>query len=325
MVKSEPALAVSAMNRPSSQLRVSVVIPAFNAEATIAEAIASVTAQQHKAVEVVVVDDGSTDLTLERARAASNSIIAIRQDNLGPAAARNSGLRAASGEVVAFLDADDVWLPGKLDAQLRLLESDPELGAVYSSWLVWQPGTPSPPVPPSDDLANIEVDEAESGWLYTRLLQDCIVFTSSLCVRRSVIERVGEFDPTLKRGQDYDYWLRMSRVCRISKLRRPFVLYRVAGSNIVRRYPRENYVVRVLEQNWARFGPSNPDGSDEYPRSSLDRRLASEWFNFAAYHAQQRNWLLAREAFGRSLRYMPGRGRAYAHWLRAAFYAVVSR
>src|SRR6476619_6869657 len=131
---------------------VSVVMPAYNAGAYIGEALDSILAQGRDDVEVIVVDDGSSDDTLDVARSRGTAVRVFAQANLGSAVARNRALDEARAPLVAFLDADDVWLPGKLDAQLRALERDPSLGGVYSAWHVWKPdanGTYARP--PADD------------------------------------------------------------------------------------------------------------------------------------------------------------------------------
>src|SRR5665213_2910 len=97
---------------------VSVIVPAYNSECFIAEALKSVLVQGPSVIEVIVVDDGSVDSTCDIVRSFGDPVRLIRQENQGPAAARNNGLRRVRGDYIAFLDADDVWLPGKLDAQL---------------------------------------------------------------------------------------------------------------------------------------------------------------------------------------------------------------
>ena len=119
---------------------VSVVIPAFNAEATIDETLRSVRSQSHDQLEIIVVDDGSTDDTLaiaERHADRDTRITIIRQDNAGVAAARNAGWQAARAEFIAFIDADDLWAPGKVERQLRaMIDGGERTGLVYS-WYAW--------------------------------------------------------------------------------------------------------------------------------------------------------------------------------------------
>src|SRR2546423_604804 len=122
-----------------SQVRFTVVIPAFNAAGTIESAIRSVLAQTERAFELVVVDDGSTDETAERARffASDPRVRVFTQRNRGPAAARNTGIAAGTAEYVSMLDADDLWLPEYLDVMGGALDRTPEAAFAYTdAWVV---------------------------------------------------------------------------------------------------------------------------------------------------------------------------------------------
>src|SRR5690606_20987586 len=116
---------------------VSVVIPAYNVGPHIAEAIESVLAQDYPQVEIVVVDDGSKDDTAEVVATRYPQVSLIRKENGGAATARNAGIRAARGEFVAFLDADDIWLPGKLTAQIDYLRAHPDVAMNCTGFSQW--------------------------------------------------------------------------------------------------------------------------------------------------------------------------------------------
>src|SRR5687768_199170 len=109
-------------------MRVSVIIPTYNSGSLVVQAVEGVLAQTRQAEEVIVVDDGSTDDTAERLQQFGERIRVVRQANGGVATARNAGLRASSGDLVAFLDADDAWHPQKLERQIALLQQHPEFG-----------------------------------------------------------------------------------------------------------------------------------------------------------------------------------------------------
>ena len=152
----------------------SVVIPCFNAARYISSAIDSVLEQQWPELEIVVVDDGSTDGSADLVAARYPQVRLIRQANAGVAEARNRGIREASGRWIAFLDADDLWLPGKLLAQSALLRADPSARMVYAAWQVWQSEKPAPDA--ADRAALLAgADEparwaGASGWIYPELL-----------------------------------------------------------------------------------------------------------------------------------------------------------
>ena len=123
----------------------SVVIPAYNAQDTIAEALNSVLGQTLPVTAIYVVDDGSTDRTAERAAAVADIITVIRKENGGPGSATSAGLRAATTDYVATLDSDDIWLPEKMERQIACLEDDPGLAAVFSLAKVFPDGSPPDP------------------------------------------------------------------------------------------------------------------------------------------------------------------------------------
>lgn len=164
---------------------ISVIIPVYNGAAFLADAIASVRAQAYRSLEVIVVDDGSTDQTARVVQTLGADLRYIYQPNQGPAAARNRGLALAQGELIAFLDADDLWPADKLVQQAAYLAADAQVQVVWGNTQVclYQPdGTPMPS--PSR----------------TPLL-------GSLLCRRSVFHQVGNFEATLRLGEDID-WLR---------------------------------------------------------------------------------------------------------------------
>jgi glycosyltransferase involved in cell wall biosynthesis len=194
---------------------VSVVIPAYNAERFLAEAIESVLRQEHRPLEVVVVDDGSTDATSAVA-ARFEEVRCVRQENLGQAAARNGGVELAQGELLAFLDADDVWLPHKLALQLEALGADPALEMVFGhaeQWVDARPGVEIPPVP------------EERRVLPARL-------PSALLIRRAAFERAGTFR-TLEVSEVVDGYAR-ARDARLKERMLDAVVYRrrIHGENL---------------------------------------------------------------------------------------------
>src|SRR5262245_37852496 len=126
-------------------MNVSVIIPTYNSGPLVVEAVESVLRQTQPATEIIVVDDGSTDDTQERLAAYRDRIRCVRQSNARVAAARNTGLALASGEIVAFLDADDAWHPHKLERQLAVLREHPQIGLLATDLTDW-PGTFAPAV-----------------------------------------------------------------------------------------------------------------------------------------------------------------------------------
>ena len=194
---------------------VSVVIPAFNAEAFVAEAIESVLAQTYGPVEAIVVDDGSTDGTA--AVAGRYPLELVRQENGGQAAARNAGVAVAKGTFVSFLDADDLWLPGKLSAEVEHLVTHPELDYVLVRMQrTLMPGAPWPPGTPARFF-----EESQPGTL-----------PSAGLVRRGVLERIGPFDTSFRHGSDTEWQARATDAgVRWELLPDVLVQYRIHGAN----------------------------------------------------------------------------------------------
>ena len=182
---------------------VSVVMPAYNVSRYLGEAIESVQRQTVADWELIIVDDGSTDNTLEIAeRYASRDprISVIHQTNGGISAARNTALAKATGDLIAILDSDDIWLPEFLEKQLRILDRHPEIDIVTgNAWFMGssldgQLARPYPDTRPAPDLLNLIADET------------CVFIMSVL--RRRVYDTLGDFDVTMRSNEDYDYWLR---------------------------------------------------------------------------------------------------------------------
>jgi glycosyltransferase involved in cell wall biosynthesis len=193
-------------------MRVSVVVPAFNAAPWIARALESIIQQAHTDLEIIVVDDASTDDTIGVVAACGVSCTVLRGSvNRGVAAARNLGVRAATGEVIAFLDADDEWLEGKLAAQLDALEARPDLAVVTGF------------------VRRVFVNASRPDGV----IETFFPLLGAALMRRAVFERVGMFDEDLRLGEDLDWFLRLRDAHEgLVVLPRPVLLYRLHAHNI---------------------------------------------------------------------------------------------
>lgn len=198
-----------------AMLMISVVIPAYNAASTILRAISAALAQDtgNQELEIIVVDDGSMDATgilVEAyAKLSRQTIRLYHQVNLGPAAARNLGVAMSQGGYIAFLDADDYWLPGKLRAQLKVLERNLDTALVC---------TPRNRRRFAPATAEFLID-------FHSLLWSNRVYTSSVVVRKQAFEAVGGFNPERRLSEDYELWLKIAAKGSLTVLNEPFLEY----------------------------------------------------------------------------------------------------
>ena len=199
--------------------RVSVVIPCFNGARYLGEAIDSALAQTHPDVEVIVVDDGSTDGTPAVVSGYGDRLRCVRQPNRGLAGARNAGIRHARGPYVAFLDHDDRFLPDKLARQAAVLDARPDAGLVYCGWhFIDADGARLPPTGWDVREGDVTVD----------LLRGNIMHPATVVVRRTALDAAGGFDEGRTGLEDWDLWLRMAvRGVRWACVDAPLLEYRV--------------------------------------------------------------------------------------------------
>jgi glycosyltransferase involved in cell wall biosynthesis len=202
---------------------VAVVIPSFNYGKFVVGAVESALAQTYRRREVVVVDDGSTDDTRDRLAPYQDRIRYIYQSNQGLHGARNTALRAGTGDLVAFLDSDDLWHPRKLELQVRFLAAHPEAGLVAADAVAdLSAGWPE-----------VKASEMAATAYTLRDLVLCSRFgVSSVLVRRSCLDRVGLFEAGLRGVEDRDLWLRIAEHFPVFKLHQPLWWYREHGESI---------------------------------------------------------------------------------------------
>jgi glycosyltransferase involved in cell wall biosynthesis len=181
--------------------KVSVIIPTYNRGDVVLRALRSVFAQDHAVDQVIVVDDGSTDDTIERVERNFPEVELIVQTNHGVSHARNRGIERARNEWLAFLDSDDEWLPGKITAQLSAIVSD-GISRVCHSDEIW--------VRNGRRVNPMHKHRKYGGDIFLYCLPRCVMSPSSVVLHRSVVEAVGGFDETLPVCEDYDLWLRIA-------------------------------------------------------------------------------------------------------------------
>ena len=212
--------------------KVSVVIPTYNREKYLPDAINSVLNQTYKDFEIIIVDDGSRDNTKEVVESFMKKYphIPIRyfyQENKGPAAARNRGIKEAKGEYIAFLDSDDVWLPAKLEKEVQVLDKDKHCGLVYTDAYEFDRRG----IIKNSKLATNDRSKM-SGMIFENLILGCFIFTSTVMVRKWILEEVKGFNTEFVPAEDWELWLRIARVYKIVFVDEVLVGYRKEGSRI---------------------------------------------------------------------------------------------
>ncbi|MFO7957702.1 MAG: glycosyltransferase family A protein [Candidatus Brocadiia bacterium] len=231
---------------------VSVIMPAYNAEAFVGEAIESALAQGYRPLEVLVADDGSSDATARVVKAFGGPVRYLWRRSGGPAAARNTALRAARGDYIAFLDSDDLWHPRKLEVQLGLMEARPEVAICGTRMLKFRNrgGLTWEPVPPEPEVRPICGDS---------LLMRNRFSTSTVLARAEAVRRAGEFDEDIFGPEDWDMWRRILQGGCGLHLRAVLAAYRERDDSI------SDNAARMLANNRKVLGKAFRD-NPEMPR-----------------------------------------------------------
>lgn len=266
---------------------VSVIVPVYNGVAFLADTLRAVTAQTHPHVELIVVDDESTDDSVAVARASGGDFHLLCQRNAGVSRARNAGLAVAQGAYVCFLDQDDIWYPDHLARQLQVFARQPEISAVVSPYQHWYPGltgysTPAEALPPRPPQ---ETDPDFTGWVYHQFLRDCWALTSGTLLRRQAVLDCGGFDETLPFSEDWDLWLRLARQVRFAKLNWPPVLYRQHAVQGSRKARPVDHRCQLLLKTAAAHGLASQDGR-QVSRAEFERLIARYETDFGYIHLQ---------------------------------------
>lgn len=296
---------IDAAGTEASDPLVSVVVISYNCAEHVGHAIHSVLNQTWRRLELIVVDDGSTDATADVVRRISDPRMRyVRQDNKGPNAARNEGIRHARGEFIAFLDCDDWWLPAKLEKQIAKAAGHPEIGLVYSLAI-------------RVDASGTEGDRFDSiveGRVLDRLLLgNCIAGSaSSAVVARRAIETVGTFDESLHFAEDWEYWIRVASQFAIACVP-DFDVYLLnrPGSQGKNATATRRDSLRFIHAALDRYAPSRP----------MFRRAALAQLHYVASYnlwASGRIWDARRELL-RSLVYNPLHLTYYKRMVRLFF------
>jgi glycosyltransferase involved in cell wall biosynthesis len=263
---------------------VTVVIPAYNCERYVGRAIRSALAQSFQDFECIVVDDGSTDRTASVIRSFGSRVRVISQRNGGASSARNAGIFAARGRYIAFLDSDDYWLRTKLQIQIDVLTSDPDL-VLVSSGLSWIRSSVDPeyldPASPGFEPHELACFDGLDD-----LLQDPYLGTSTVVVKADVAKAIGGFDASLPVGEDIDFYFRACADRRYATVRTALARCQLRAGSLTTSpdgYAFNLQVLDRLESDWPAFAASRR-------RVLRKRRLAiyEEWAESLIFRGEGR-------------------------------------
>ncbi len=197
--------------------KVSIVIPTYNRAELLMAALKSLQNQSYQNLEIIIVDDCSTDATAEAVkRLGDDRIVYIKHKvNKGGAEARNTGIQHATGDYIGFLDSDDEWLPDKTKRQLDIISENPEAGVIYTGMKVYTDG----------HLVKETIPKYRGNLLSKLLESNCIYTTSSILVKKELLEQIGGFDVSLPSCQDWDLYIRLAQISHFDFVEDSLVLY----------------------------------------------------------------------------------------------------
>ncbi|MEL6137848.1 MAG: glycosyltransferase family A protein [Cyanobacteria bacterium J06628_6] len=251
--------------------KVSIIIPSYNSLDYLPEALDSALQQTFRDIEVIIVNDGSTDGTEQWVLAQAHPQVKLfSQENLGKSAARNRGLAESTGNYVAFLDADDIWEPTKLEKQVRCLGRNPQVGLVYT----WTALADSHGRPTGRILAS-----TASGKVWRALvLKNILACGSTPMVRRQCFDKAGGFSPDLPLAQDWDMWIRIASHDEFAVIKEPLVRYRKHDRNTSTKWAlMHTCSCLVLERAFKAAPVPNAEIADIYDRAHTSLYLYLGW------------------------------------------------
>jgi glycosyltransferase involved in cell wall biosynthesis len=291
------------MNEP----RVSVVIPTYNRRLLLERALASVFAQSRRDFEIIVVDDGSTDDTKAMVQA-SGEVRYFCQANAGPAKARNTGIREARGDFIAFLDSDDLWHPDFLAVQTDVLEHHPKVALTCTASTVGNKEAKHFP----------RTQELFVGDFYFKLYNESFVRTPATVVRRECLDDVGYFNDAYRWCEDHDLWLRIAHKFPIAYVNRCLVSIGRHGDNLSRNVATAldehlKIAIEVLEKN---YDPSR------ISERIYDARLAKRYLQFSQIYLTRGDKAEAWDCLWRAIRTAPYSLRPYRYAVKSAWRSI---
>lgn len=278
---------------------VSAIVPAFNAERYVGEAIDSILAQSYPNIEILVVDNASTDNTAAIIKRYGERVTYLHQAKKGPAAARNQGLMQSRGDFIAFLDADDLWLPEKTERQIRYLVDHPEVGVCYSHYEFIDSESRPHPFKARPQMLN--------GWAFEALLKlQLHVGIGTTMIRRSCIDDVGMLDENLITAEDTNFFIRLAKNYQFGYLRGPVARYRIHQDSLTKTDGVRRGTFKSLDYLVDRYSELHPSRSSLMAEAYAVRHLARGKRGF-----YRGDYADARQHARKAIKYKPSLGSAW--------------
>jgi Glycosyltransferases involved in cell wall biogenesis len=268
---------------------ISVIIPTFNRASIIERAIHSVLKQTHKNIEIIIVDDCSTDGTQSILNKFKNNnfFYFLHEKNKGPAAARNTGIFNSSGEYIAFLDSDNEWLPKKLEIQIRSFQKAKDIGLVYCDTIVLK-NHQIVSIIPSPAIKNIE------GNIFNSLLIENFIDTSSVLIKKECFQNIGYFDEKFDCLEDYDLFLRICKCYNVKHVKDFLVKYHFSENGVNG---------KPIEMHVEKMGWMYEKHKDYYSHNK--KVLAGKFFAIGNLYCLDNSYLKGQSYFLKSLHVQP--------------------
>ena len=274
---------------------ISVIIPVYNGEKTIRETIDSVIKQTFDNFELIVINDGSTDSTLDIVNSIQDSRIKVfSYDNAGQSASRNWGISLAKGEYISFIDADDLWTPDKLESQLQALQENPQAAVAYS-WTDW--------IDEAGEPWGRGIHISESGDVYGKLLlNDFVANGSNVLIKSEALKEVGGFETSLIPAEDWDMWIRLASRYHFVVVPSPQILYRVYTSSCSGNiWKMESSSLRIIEKAFA----NAPSSVQHLQKETLGNRYKYLTFKAVEHPLERKKCLAAIRFLSLAIKYDP--------------------
>ncbi|MCD6162696.1 MAG: glycosyltransferase family 2 protein [candidate division Zixibacteria bacterium] len=285
--------------------KVSVIIPVYNSTGFIDEALQSVFAQTFKDYEIIIINDGSTDNTKQVIEKYSDKIRYFYQENRGPAAARNNGIKKAKGEYIAFIDSDDIWHPEKLKMQVSILDSNQNIGMVFTeNSLFDENGVYESSLGKRKRLMHGNL--AENIFLYS------YVATPTVMIRREVFDNIGLFEESIKMAEDDNMWIRIASNYRVELIYQSLVSVRDHPNRMTRQ---NNDLFNCIQISIDMLHSNYGDNVRKNIDKVVPKKMGQIYFNTGYKYFENQNTKEARKAFSKSIKYCKWNWKYYLYYI----------